>query len=316
MGNKCNCFGNNEEIDQKAEMRYERINEKINFSNDNSFEKYRSINYSTNCITRLDIPIKNINPNKNINKIEEENNNFIKEDNDDEINKNDKIEVDEDLIYKNIEKNPLKTQSQNTEFIVASNIINNNNFQGVIDIEDSIDKTLIPDDNFSKYIFEKINLIRKNPKSFIPLIEKSKSYIVKNKSGILIFKSRVKVALSKGKEAFDEAINDLNNTKPMNRLIYLPQLNIPLPENEEILKSKDYLKNNVNLLTIPVKSYWKDNINDPEISFILMIVDPKEKKKSNKRNSILDPNLKFMGICSKTIGKTFCCYLTFSNKLI
>ena len=47
-----------------------------------------------------------------------------------------------------------------------------------------------------------------------------------------------------------------------------------------------------------------------------MIVDPKEKKKSNKRNSILDPNLKFMGICSKTIGKTFCCYLTFSNKLI
>ena len=64
------------------------------------------------------------------------------------------------------------------------------------------------------------------------------------------------------------------------------------------------------------KQIFADNINDPEISFILMIVDPKEKKKSNKRNSILDPNLKFMGICSKTIGKTFCCYLIFLNKLI
>ena len=41
-------------------MIYERINEKINFSNDNSFEKYRSINYSTNCITRLDIPMQKI----------------------------------------------------------------------------------------------------------------------------------------------------------------------------------------------------------------------------------------------------------------
>ena len=102
----------------------------------------------------------------------------------------------------------------------------------------------------------------------------------------------------------------------MNKLIYYPKLNIPLPDNEETMKSKDYLKNIINDLTVPVKSYWKDNIKDPETSFLLMIVNTKDKKSSNKRKSILDPNLKFMGICSQNIGKTFCCYLTFSNKLI
>ena len=332
MGNTCQCFGNNKEIDEKTEMRPDKINERNNntsnnySSADNTNEKYKSKNPFDNFEKReKEFNSNNNNENyeprldnliKKINKIQEENNDYIKEDEDDDINKIDKIEVNEDLIYKNEEKNPFRTTSQNTEFIVATNIINNNNFQGEIDIEDSIDKNLIPEDDFSKYIFNQINLIRQNPKSFIPLIEKSKSNIQINKLGILIYKSKVKVALSKGKEAFDEAINDLNNIEPMNKLIYFPKLNIPLPDNEDKMKSKEYLKNIINDLTVPVKSYWKDNIKDPETSFILMIVDTKDKINSNKRKSILDRSLKFMGICSQTIGKTFCCYLTFSNKLI
>ncbi len=329
MGNTCQCLGNSKEIDEKTEMRPDRINENNILSNnysspDNTFDKYKSKNPSDTFEKREKEFILNNNenyeqrfnnPNKNINKIQEENN-YIKEDEDDDINKIDKIEVNEDLIYKNEEKNPFKTTSQNTEFIVATNIINNNNFQGEIDIEDSINKNLIPEDDFSKYIFNQINLIRQNPKSFIPIIEKSKSNIQVNKLGNLIYKSKVKVALSKGESAFDEAIYDLNTIEPMNKLIYYPKLNIPLPDNEETMKSKDYLKNIINDLTVPVKSYWKDNIKDPETSFLLMIVDTKDKKSSNKRKSILDPNLKFMGICSQNIGKTFCCYLTFSNKLI
>ncbi len=102
----------------------------------------------------------------------------------------------------------------------------------------------------------------------------------------------------------------------MKKLIYFPQLNISLPENENEIKMKDYLKNSVNNLVVPVKTFFKDNIKDPETSFILMIVDDTGEKEGMKRKTILNPNLKFIGICSTKIGKSFACYLTFSNRLI
>ena len=64
---------------------------------------------------------------------------------------------------------------------------------------------------------------------------------------------------------------------------------------------------------IPIKSYWRDIINDPETSFLMMIVDDTGKKSGMKRNDILDPNMKYIGICSKSIGKYFICFLTFSD---
>ena len=45
----------------------------------------------------------------------------------------------------------------------------------------------------------------------------------------------------------------------------------------------------------------------------MMIVDDTGIKAGLKRKDILDPNMKYVGICSRTIGKYFICFVTFSD---
>ena len=173
-----------------------------------------------------------------------------------------------------------------------------------------------PMDDFSQYIFNHINKIRENPQYFISNIEEAKPYILYNKSKKLIYKKNVKVALSEGIPAFQEAISILKICKPMNKLIFEPKLMVKLPDNEDDIIDKEYFKYEIRKMIsegIPIKSYWRDIINDPETSFLMMIVDDTGKKSGMKRNDILDPNMKHIGICSKSIGKYFICFLTFSD---
>ena len=44
-----------------------------------------------------------------------------------------------------------------------------------------------------------------------------------------------------------------------------------------------------------------------------MIVDDTGSKTGLKRKDILNPDYKYIGISSVTIGKTFACYVTFSK---
>ena len=102
-----------------------------------------------------------------------------------------------------------------------------------------IDPNGKPKDEFSKFIFNQINAIREDPQSFIDIIQKSKKNIKIDKSGIKIYKSTCKVALNKGEPAFNEAIEFLRKTKPMNKLIYNPDFVIDLPNNEYDIISKE-----------------------------------------------------------------------------
>ena len=175
-----------------------------------------------------------------------------------------------------------------------------------------------PKDNFSKYIFEHINKVRTNPKEFIPIIEESKSNIKFDKYNRLIYKSKVKVALSKGQPIFDEAISFLEQINPMNELIFNPKMCVPLPSNEDDIKNKNYLKEKIVEITnnnVCIRTYWRDIIKDAETSFILMIVDDTGFKSGMKRKDILDPNMKYIGINSIMIGKNFVCYITLSDRL-
>ena len=169
-----------------------------------------------------------------------------------------------------------------------------------------------PNDEFSKYIFNKINSIRENPQSFIDIIQKSKKNIKMDKSGIKIYKSSIKVALNRGEDAFDEAIEFLRKTKPMNKLIYNPDFVIDLPNNEYDIISKEYLANKVKAKIdsgIDIKSFWKDIVKDEETCFILTVVDDSIKNAGNKRNDILNSDNKYIGISSVKIGKSFACYI-------
>lgn len=174
----------------------------------------------------------------------------------------------------------------------------------------------VPSDDFSRYIFDHINEIRQNPQYFIQDIEEGKKKITQDNMGRLIFRSNLKVALFQGEEAFDEAIEVLRNTEPMQPLIYKSTLNIPIPSDAECIKDRHYLKEQVGIMNqnkLNVKSFWRDLIKDPEISFLLMIVDDSGNKAGMKRADILDPNMKYMGICSDFVRGKFVCYMTFSE---
>jgi hypothetical protein len=174
----------------------------------------------------------------------------------------------------------------------------------------------MPKDEFSKYIFEHINMLRENPKSFIKNIEEAKSFISRNKDNKLIYKKKIKVLLSQGLLAFEEAIAILQFCKPMNKLIFEPNLMVKLPKSEDDIKNKDYFKNEIKHMIekgIPIQAYWRDIIKEPETSFLMMVIDDTGAKSGLKRKDILDPNKKYIGISSICIGKHFVCFLTFSN---
>ncbi len=169
-----------------------------------------------------------------------------------------------------------------------------------------------PEDSFSKYIFEKINELRKNPKSFIDIIENAKKNITIDKSGVKVYKTCVKVALDNGESAFDEAIEVLKKIEPMKKLKYNPDFVIDLPTNELDVKSKEYLTEQVKLKIdagVDVKSFWKDIVNDAESWFILTVVDDSGKNNGKKRKDILNKDNKYIGISTVRIGRSFACYI-------
>ena len=161
-------------------------------------------------------------------------------------------------------------------------------------------------------MFEKINCLRQNPSSFIDTIEKAKSNIQLDKSGIKVYKTAVKVALNNGETAFDKAIELLKNTKPMNKLKFNPDYIIDIPRNEVDVKSKQYLIDQVKLKLdagVDIKSFWKDIVSDPESCFILTIVDDSGKNPGSKRDDILNKDLEYIGISTAKIGRSFACYM-------
>ena len=170
-----------------------------------------------------------------------------------------------------------------------------------------------PGDSFSRYIFEQINALRENPQSFINVIEKAKSHItIDEKTGIKIYKTSVKVALNNGESAFDEAIETLKNTEPMNKLKFNPDFVVDLPTNELDVKSKEYLMDQVKEKIdsgMDIKSFWKDIVSDPESCFILTVVDDSGLDDGNKRIDILNKDNKYIGISTVRIGRSFACYI-------
>ena len=134
-----------------------------------------------------------------------------------------------------------------------------------------------------------------------------------DKKGICVYKSSVKVALSKGIPAFDEAIDYLKNLQPMPKLLFSSELLIIPPENEDQIKDKTYMNEIINEKVqsgIPIKSFWRDIIKDRETCLLLMIVDDTGANSGKKRNDILDPTMQCIGITSKRIGKSFASYIT------
>ena len=283
------------------------------YDNNNNNNQFNYDYYNNDNLNILDF--NNTNNNNNNNSNNYSNNEYV-------LNSNNNLNT-------NKNKNDLPITSSNnvdsqviksTMFYDKQNDENEKNSQPVNKIlDETADAHLTPSDDFSNYIFNKINDIRQNPQKYISVLEDAKNNItIDKKTGKLIYKSpnsKVKVALNRGADAFDEAIMFLNNLEPMNPLIYHPLITVNVPDNELDLKNKDYLKDEVTRIEnkdILIKSFFKDNVKEPETSFILLIADD-SKNSGVKRKDILDKNKKYIGIVSKKIEKSFACYITFAE---
>ena len=226
---------------------------------------------------------------------------------------NQELTAEETGVIKNLVPNNdylLRKQNDNNNNNIKNNINNINNNNNIS--QKSVKQNAKPLDEFSKYIFKQINSLRQNPQAFIDVIQKAKEKVTLDKSGIKIYKSSVKVALNSGEPAFDEAINILRNTEPMNKLIFNPNFVIDIPRNELDVKSREYLSEQIKKKVdegVDVKSFWKDIVREPESCFILTVVDDSGKNAGSKRNDILNKDNKYIGISSVKIGKSFACYI-------
>lgn len=180
----------------------------------------------------------------------------------------------------------------------------------------------LPQNEYSLQLYQWINKLRENPSYIIPKIREGINKITKEKSKKnpneekLIYKSKVKVALTKGKEAFEEAISILDKKVGMPPLEFKPEMCLNLPTTEEEFKNKEFFKKSQNELKekgIHIDNAWKDLVKDPETSFILMVVDDTGKKAGMKREDLLNPSYKYIGISSIFLGKNFVAYFTFSK---
>ena len=181
----------------------------------------------------------------------------------------------------------------------------------------NLDTTMEPSDDFSKYILSQINQLRANPQAYISTVENAKNNITTDKHGRLIYNGKIKIALSRGEQAFNEAIEFLKTSKAAENLIFNPYLTVEMPKSENEIKYKNDLRYKVEGLVnkgIMIKSFWRDVIKDPELSFLMMIVDDIGEKSGMRRRDLLDPNMKYIGISSVEINGCFVCYFTFCTK--
>lgn len=174
---------------------------------------------------------------------------------------------------------------------------------------------------------KEINQLRANPASYIEKVESQKQFIVANTeegsktSAFYVKDNTPKISLTRGVVVFDEIINILKNTKPMDKLEFREDLQIPIPEDSakwtakdnisEIVKNKkDSLKGN--------SSYNNFNfhfdVGSPysEISFILQLIDDTPFKGARSKN-ILNPTFKYIGISSLKVKNKHCGYYLFAN---
>ena len=174
--------------------------------------------------------------------------------------------------------------------------------------------------NYPEKIIELINKIRQDPVAYADEVIDSMKNIVEDNNkndptkNKIIYKKKVKVALTKGKQAFLEAAEDLRNTEPLPPLEFVPEICIPLPEDEIDMKDPNFLKKRVMELKnegIKIDIFYKDLVKVPEVSVLLMIVDDSGKNAGKKRMTLLDKDIKYIGVNSKFVGKTFIAYLSF-----
>ncbi len=175
--------------------------------------------------------------------------------------------------------------------------------------------------NYPEKMLELIKKIREDTVSYAEVIDDSIQNIIEEQNDEdenktkLIYKKKVKVALTRGEPAFREVAEKLRNMSSLPPLEFKNDICIPLPESKEELREPKFLKEHVNALrqNTRIDVFFKDLVKIPDVSALLMVVDDSPKNPGKKRQAVLSKDFKYIGINSKFIGKTFIAYFTFSK---
>ena len=153
--------------------------------------------------------------------------------------------------------------------------------------------------NYVKKTFCLFNKIRTNPSQFADYVISSQKYI-KEVDDKIIFDHKIKVALNEGKKMFLECAEYLRNLPPMEELIFHDDIVLECPTEPSSIKDINYFKQKVieKKESQGILAYFKDSISEPEISVLLIIVDDSIKNAKKKRETVLNPKFKYIGISS------------------
>lgn len=93
------------------------------------------------------------------------------------------------------------------------------------------------------------------------------------------------------------------------RINILPETEEQIQDDRLLIKNQLYeIKKQFN-----ISAFFKDNVKNPEIGLMLMIIGDYKNSQNKKRNAILNPDYKYIAVNSKFINNKFVSYFTFSK---
>ena len=158
----------------------------------------------------------------------------------------------------------------------------------------------LPISEYVKKVFCLINKVRLNPSEFVTAIEQAEKYI-KEINGRKIFDdNKIKVSLNEGRKMFQDCADYLRNLQPMEELNFCDEIVLECPKDEKSIKDLNHFKEKLleKKEKFGIEAYFKDSIRVPEISVLLMLVDDSTRNPKKKRETLLNPKYKFIGISS------------------
>ena len=165
-------------------------------------------------------------------------------------------------------------------------------------------QSIYPLTEYTKKVFTLINKVRTSPSKFAPMIEQSEKYI-RDLNGRKIFDGNgIKVSLNEGKTMFKDCADYLKTLQPMEELNFCDDIVLECPTDEKKIKDMNIFKEKVleKKEKFGILAYFKDSICIPEISVLLMLVDDSIKNPKKKREALLNPNYKYIGISASDIN--------------
>jgi len=183
-------------------------------------------------------------------------------------------------------------------------------------------------DSYIQRFLRELNRCRTNPIEYALIVEKHLSYIEDNvdqggkHSAFYSREGLPKIALKTGLDAFRQTIEKLKTLKPMKKLEFKFDLQIPILEDPAIWEDKIFLReslkkiksdNKANNISYKNLAFHYD-IGSPfsDSSFILQLVDDSAFNGSRSKN-LLNPNFTYIGINSQKVKNKHCGYFLFAS---